>query len=163
MIQISCGASNPLFFFFFETAFFWAKTFLEIFCIWSSTPGVAVVAVSLAIGAAIRKTPRFQTMDLSQDGVVSKEEFLQLCQDPTIKSYMTSLDSWIQNLRMCVGYHGCPGILKHGGRKCSSIHSGCHGCLRSVRHGCMSTYIVKTTNICWSRSTLLKVDAKQCL
>lgn len=34
----------------------------------------------------------FQTMDLSQDGVVSKEEFLQLCQDPTIKSYMTSLD-----------------------------------------------------------------------
>ena len=31
-------------------------------------------------------------MDLSQDGVVSKEEFLQLCQDPTIKSYMTSLD-----------------------------------------------------------------------
>lgn len=38
-------------------------------------------------------------MDLSQDGVVSKEEFLQLCQDPTIKSYMTSLDSWIQNLQ----------------------------------------------------------------
>eukprot|EP00913_Durusdinium_trenchii_P001985 g1836.t1 len=34
----------------------------------------------------------FQTMDLSQDGVVTKEEFLQLCQDPTIRSYMTSLD-----------------------------------------------------------------------
>eukprot|EP00438_Fugacium_kawagutii_P036738 Skav212633 [mRNA] locus=scaffold173:323209:326970:+ [translate_table: standard] len=33
-------------------------------------------------------------MDLSQDGVVSKEEFLQLCQDPTIKSYMTSLVPW---------------------------------------------------------------------
>jgi len=34
----------------------------------------------------------FRTMDVSQDGVVSKEEFLQLCQDPTIRSYMTSLD-----------------------------------------------------------------------
>ena len=35
---------------------------------------------------------RFETMDLSQDGVVTKEEFLQLCQDPTIRSYMTSLE-----------------------------------------------------------------------
>ncbi|CAE7597060.1 unnamed protein product, partial [Symbiodinium necroappetens] len=34
----------------------------------------------------------FRTMDVSQDGVVSKDEFLQLCQDPTIRSYMTSLD-----------------------------------------------------------------------
>jgi len=34
----------------------------------------------------------FSTMDVSQDGVVSKEEFMQLCQDPTIRSYMTSLD-----------------------------------------------------------------------
>lgn len=39
-----------------------------------------------------RLNKAFQTMDLSQDGVVSKEEFLQLCQDPTINSYMTSLD-----------------------------------------------------------------------
>ncbi|CAJ1436787.1 unnamed protein product [Effrenium voratum] len=34
----------------------------------------------------------FQTMDVSQDGVVTKDEFMQLCQDPTIRSYMTSLD-----------------------------------------------------------------------
>lgn len=47
--------------------------------------------------------PRFQTMDLSQDGVVSKEEFLQLCQDPTIKSYMTSLDPWL---------HPCSTLMK---------------------------------------------------
>ena len=87
-------------------------------------------------------------MDLSQDGVVSKEEFLQLCQDPTIKSYMTSLDSWIQNLRTALDIMVALELLKHGGRKCSSIHLGCHGCLRSVRHGCKSTYIVKTTNIC---------------
>ena len=42
-------------------------------------------------------------MDLSQDGVVSKEEFRQLCQDPTIKSYMTSLDPWL---------HPCSTLIK---------------------------------------------------
>ena len=35
-------------------------------------------------------------MDVSQDGVVTKDEFMQLCQDPTIRSYMTSLESWQQ-------------------------------------------------------------------
>ena len=51
-------------------------------------------------------------MDLSQDGVVSKEEFLQLCQDPTIKSYMTSLDPRLDDSVQGPGWSvtpGCPG------------------------------------------------------
>ena len=109
---------------------------------------MAVVAVSLAIGAAILNS------QVSDDGFVAGwggEQggvlaTLSRSHHQKLYDFLGFLDS--KSSKTALDIMVALELLKHGGRKCSSIHLGCHGCLRSVRHGCKSTYIVKTTNIC---------------